>query len=55
MVLLRKQKQGTAYIIKTTSESTLECMSAREKAIIAELPQETAQSDRPIEVKETAF
>lgn len=29
-------------------------MSA-EKAIIAELPQETAQSDRPIEVKETAF
>lgn len=46
---------GTAYIIKTTSESTLESMSAREKAIIAKLPQETARSDRPIEVKATAF
>ncbi|KAI4543730.1 hypothetical protein MG293_006524 [Ovis ammon polii] len=53
--ITKKAEAGTAYIIKTTSESTLECMSAREKAIIAELPQETAQSDRPIEVKETAF
>ncbi|XP_057586194.1 protein phosphatase 1 regulatory subunit 3A [Hippopotamus amphibius kiboko] len=50
-----KAEAGTAYIIKTTSESTLESMSAREKAIIAKLPQETARSDRPIEVKETAF
>ncbi|ELR53697.1 Protein phosphatase 1 regulatory subunit 3A [Bos mutus] len=53
--ITEKADAGTAYIIKTTSESTLECMSAREKAIIAKLPQETAQSDRPIEVKETAF
>ncbi|XP_052494607.1 protein phosphatase 1 regulatory subunit 3A isoform X2 [Budorcas taxicolor] len=53
--ITKKAEAGTAYIIKTTSESTLECMSAREKAIIAELPPETAQSDRPIEVKETAF
>ncbi|XP_040116083.1 protein phosphatase 1 regulatory subunit 3A isoform X2 [Oryx dammah] len=53
--ITKKAEAGTAYIIKTTLESTLECMSAREKAIIAELPQETAQSDRPIEVKETAF
>ena len=53
--ITKKAEAGTAYIIKTTSEGTLECMSAREKAIIAELPQETAQSDRPIEVKETAF
>ncbi|XP_077915978.1 protein phosphatase 1 regulatory subunit 3A [Halichoerus grypus] len=50
-----KAEAGTAYIIKTTSESALESMSAREKAIIAKLPQETARSDRPIEVKETAF
>ncbi|XP_004865330.1 protein phosphatase 1 regulatory subunit 3A [Heterocephalus glaber] len=50
-----KAQAGTAYIIKTTSESTPESMSAREKAIIAKLPQETARSDRPIEVKETAF
>ncbi|XP_025867923.2 protein phosphatase 1 regulatory subunit 3A isoform X1 [Vulpes vulpes] len=50
-----KAEAGTAYIIKTTSESALESMSAREKAIIAKLPQETAPSDRPIEVKETAF
>ncbi|XP_020771131.2 protein phosphatase 1 regulatory subunit 3A isoform X1 [Odocoileus virginianus] len=53
--ITEKAEAGTAYIIKTTSESTLECMSAREKAIIAKLPQETARSDRPIEVKETAF
>ncbi|XP_005388167.1 PREDICTED: protein phosphatase 1 regulatory subunit 3A isoform X1 [Chinchilla lanigera] len=46
---------GAAYIIKTTSESTPESMSASEKAIIAKLPQETARCDRPIEVKETAF
>ncbi|XP_008536899.1 protein phosphatase 1 regulatory subunit 3A [Equus przewalskii] len=50
-----KAEAGTAYIIKTTSESTLESLSAREKAIIAKLPQETARSDRPMEVKETAF
>ena len=53
--ITEKAEAGTAYIIKTTSESTLECMSAREKAIIAKLPQETARSDRPIKVKETAF
>ncbi|XP_061022329.1 protein phosphatase 1 regulatory subunit 3A [Dama dama] len=53
--ITEKAEAGTAYMIKTTSESTLECMSAREKAIIATLPQETARSDRPIEVKETAF
>ncbi|XP_036893762.1 protein phosphatase 1 regulatory subunit 3A [Sturnira hondurensis] len=45
---------GTAYIIKT-SESALENMSATEKAIIAKIPQKTAQSYRPIEVKETMF
>nr|XP_031311092.1 protein phosphatase 1 regulatory subunit 3A isoform X1 [Camelus dromedarius] len=53
--ITEKAEAGTAYIIKTTSESTLESMSAREKAVIAKLPQETARSDRPIEVKETAF
>ncbi|NXS93936.1 PPR3A phosphatase, partial [Jacana jacana] len=46
---------GTAYIIKTTSESAPEKMSASEKAVIAKLPQETALSDRPTEEKETAF
>ncbi|NXO00257.1 PPR3A phosphatase, partial [Rhinopomastus cyanomelas] len=46
---------GTAYIIKTTSESVPEKMSASERAVIAELPQETALSDRPTEEKETAF
>ncbi|XP_005303203.2 protein phosphatase 1 regulatory subunit 3A [Chrysemys picta bellii] len=46
---------GTAYIIKTTSESASEKMSASEKAVIAKLPQETAVSDRPTEEKETAF
>lgn len=50
-----KAEAGTAYIIKTTSETTLESMSAREKAIIAKLPQETARSDRLMEVKETVF
>ncbi|KAM6152515.1 protein phosphatase 1 regulatory subunit 3A [Erethizon dorsatum] len=50
-----KAQAGAAYIIKTTSESTPESMSAREKAIIAKLPRETARSDRPIEVKKTAF
>ncbi|XP_004418858.2 PREDICTED: protein phosphatase 1 regulatory subunit 3A [Ceratotherium simum simum] len=53
--ITEKAEAGTAYIIKTTSESTLESTSAREKAIIAKLPQETARSDRPIEIKETAF
>ncbi|NXF37499.1 PPR3A phosphatase, partial [Nyctibius bracteatus] len=46
---------GTAYIIKTTSESAPEKMSASAKAVIAKLPQETALSDRPTEEKETAF
>ncbi|NXI57200.1 PPR3A phosphatase, partial [Chloroceryle aenea] len=46
---------STAYIIKTTSESALEKMSASEKAVIAKLPQETALSDRPTEEKETSF
>ncbi|NXN42863.1 PPR3A phosphatase, partial [Rhinoptilus africanus] len=46
---------GTAYIIKTTSESAPEKMSASEKAVIAKLPRETALSDRPTEEKETAF
>uniref|UniRef100_A0A8C6ZVV2 Protein phosphatase 1 regulatory subunit 3A n=1 Tax=Nothoprocta perdicaria TaxID=30464 RepID=A0A8C6ZVV2_NOTPE len=50
-----KAEAGTAYIIKTTSESTPEKMSAGEKAVIAKLPQETALSDRPTEEKETAF
>ncbi|XP_004449334.2 protein phosphatase 1 regulatory subunit 3A [Dasypus novemcinctus] len=53
--IAEEAEAGTAYIIKTTSESTLESMSAREKAIIAKLPQETARSDRPIEEKETTF
>ncbi|NXW06781.1 PPR3A phosphatase, partial [Fregetta grallaria] len=46
---------GTAYIIKTTSESAPEKMSASEKAVIAKLPHETALSDRPTEEKKTAF
>ncbi|XP_042672192.1 protein phosphatase 1 regulatory subunit 3A [Centrocercus urophasianus] len=50
-----KAEAGTAYIIKTTSESALEKMSASEKAVIAKLPQEIALSDRPTEEKETAF
>lgn len=52
--ITEKAEAGTAYIIKTISESTLESMSAGEKAIIAKLPQETAPSDRPIKAKETA-
>ncbi|XP_061496007.1 protein phosphatase 1 regulatory subunit 3A [Rhineura floridana] len=44
-----------AYIIKTTSESTPEKMSAGEKAVIVKLPQETALSDRSTEEKETEF
>ncbi|NXX48586.1 PPR3A phosphatase, partial [Tricholaema leucomelas] len=50
-----KAETGTAYIIKTTSESAPEKMSAHEKTVIAKLPQETALSDRPTEEKETAF
>ncbi|XP_074870864.1 protein phosphatase 1 regulatory subunit 3A isoform X2 [Carettochelys insculpta] len=46
---------GTAYIIKTTSESASEKMSASEKVVIAKQPQETTLSDRPTEEKETAF
>ncbi|XP_048196052.1 protein phosphatase 1 regulatory subunit 3A [Perognathus longimembris pacificus] len=53
--ITEESQVDTAYIIKATSESTPESMSAREKAIIAKRPQETARSDRPIEVKETAF
>lgn len=53
--ITEKAEADAAYIIKTTSESTLESMSAREKAVIAKLPQETTQSDRPTKVKETAF
>ncbi|KAG8142893.1 hypothetical protein E2320_006078, partial [Naja naja] len=44
-----------AYIIKMTSESIPEKMSASEKAVIVKLPQETALSDRPIEKKEMVF
>uniref|UniRef100_G1NA29 Protein phosphatase 1 regulatory subunit 3A n=1 Tax=Meleagris gallopavo TaxID=9103 RepID=G1NA29_MELGA len=50
-----KAEAGTAYIIKTTSESAPEKMSASEKAVIAKLPQEIALSDRPTEEEETAF
>ncbi|NWU96619.1 PPR3A phosphatase, partial [Upupa epops] len=53
--ITEEAKAGTAYIIKTTSESVPEKMSASEKAVIAKLPQETALSDRPTEEKETAF
>ncbi|KAJ7329714.1 hypothetical protein JRQ81_015888 [Phrynocephalus forsythii] len=44
-----------AYIIKTTSESAPEKMSAGEKAVIVKLPQETALSDRPTEERETVL
>ncbi|XP_063165523.1 protein phosphatase 1 regulatory subunit 3A [Candoia aspera] len=44
-----------AYIIKMTSESIPEKMSAGEKAVIVKLPQETALSDRPTEKKEGVF
>ncbi|XP_050771072.1 protein phosphatase 1 regulatory subunit 3A [Gymnogyps californianus] len=53
--ITEEAEAGTAYIIKTTSESAPEKMSASEKAVIARLPQETALSDRPTEEKETAF
>ncbi|XP_075349822.1 protein phosphatase 1 regulatory subunit 3A [Mycteria americana] len=53
--ITEEAEAGTAYIIKTTSESAPEKMSASEKAVIAKLPQETALSDRPTEEKETAF
>ncbi|KFZ52755.1 Protein phosphatase 1 regulatory subunit 3A [Antrostomus carolinensis] len=53
--ITEEAEAGTAYIIKTTSESAPEKMSASEKAVIAQLPQETALSDRPTEEKETAF
>ncbi|NXT22329.1 PPR3A phosphatase, partial [Syrrhaptes paradoxus] len=53
--ITEEAEAGTAYIIKTTSESAPEKMSASEKAVIAKLPQETALSDRPTEGKETAF
>ncbi|XP_013912456.1 PREDICTED: protein phosphatase 1 regulatory subunit 3A [Thamnophis sirtalis] len=44
-----------AYIIKMTSESIPEKMSAGEKAVIVKLPQEIALSDRPTEKKEIVF
>ncbi|KAM6321473.1 protein phosphatase 1 regulatory subunit 3A [Aegotheles albertisi] len=53
--ITEKAEAGTSYIIKTTSESAPEKMSASEKTVIAKLPQETALSDRPTEEKETAF
>uniref|UniRef100_A0A8C3NA13 Uncharacterized protein n=1 Tax=Geospiza parvula TaxID=87175 RepID=A0A8C3NA13_GEOPR len=53
--ITEKAEAGTAYIIKTTSESAPEKMPASEKAVIAKLPRETALSDRPTEEKETAF
>ncbi|NWY92979.1 PPR3A phosphatase, partial [Loxia curvirostra] len=53
--ITEKAEAGTAYIIKTTSESALEKMPGSEKAVIAKLPQETALSDSPTEEKETAF
>ncbi|NWS16466.1 PPR3A phosphatase, partial [Pachyramphus minor] len=53
--ITEEAEAGTAYIIKTTSESAPEKMSASEKAVIAKLPQETALSDRPTEEKETTF
>ncbi|NXC52650.1 PPR3A phosphatase, partial [Aleadryas rufinucha] len=53
--ITEEAEAGTAYIIKTTSESAPEKMPGSEKAVIAKLPQETALSDRPTEEKETAF
>ncbi|XP_034983900.2 protein phosphatase 1 regulatory subunit 3A [Zootoca vivipara] len=53
---IREAEAVTAsYIIKMTSESTPEKMSAGEKAVIVKLPQETALSDRSTEEKETVF
>ncbi|NXO05985.1 PPR3A phosphatase, partial [Oriolus oriolus] len=53
--ITKEAEAGTAYIIKTTSESAPEKMPGSEKAVIAKLPRETALSDRPTEEKETAF
>uniref|UniRef100_A0A8C5JJ03 Protein phosphatase 1 regulatory subunit 3A n=1 Tax=Junco hyemalis TaxID=40217 RepID=A0A8C5JJ03_JUNHY len=53
--ITEKAEAGTAYIIKTTSESAPEKMPGSEKAVIAKIPRETALSDRPTEEKETAF
>ncbi|NXB45958.1 PPR3A phosphatase, partial [Leucopsar rothschildi] len=53
--ITEKAEAGTAYIIKTISESAPEKMPGSEKAVIAKLPRETALSDRPTEEKETAF
>ncbi|XP_051478820.1 protein phosphatase 1 regulatory subunit 3A [Apus apus] len=53
--ITEEAEAGTAYTIKTTSESASEKMSSSEKAVIAKLPRETAVSDRPTEEKETAF
>ncbi|NXI05778.1 PPR3A phosphatase, partial [Pachycephala philippinensis] len=53
--ITEEAETGTAYIIKTTSESAPEKMPGSEKAVIAKLPRETALSDRPTEEKETAF
>ncbi|NWU00346.1 PPR3A phosphatase, partial [Urocynchramus pylzowi] len=53
--ITEKAEAGTAYTIKTTSESAAEKMPGSEKAVIAKLPRETALSDRPTEEKETAF
>ncbi|NXV02861.1 PPR3A phosphatase, partial [Cettia cetti] len=53
--ITEKTEAGTAYIIKTTSESAPEKMPGSERAVIAKLPRETALSDRPTEEKETAF
>ncbi|XP_005519320.1 PREDICTED: protein phosphatase 1 regulatory subunit 3A [Pseudopodoces humilis] len=54
-VITEKTEEGTAYIIKTTSESAPEKMPGSEKAVIVKLPRETALSDRPTEEKETGF
>ncbi|NXE35494.1 PPR3A phosphatase, partial [Ptilorrhoa leucosticta] len=53
--ITEEAEAGTAYIIKTTSESAPEKIPGSEKAVIAKLPRETALSDRPTEEKETAF
>ncbi|KFP70872.1 Protein phosphatase 1 regulatory subunit 3A, partial [Acanthisitta chloris] len=53
--ITEEAEAGIAYIIKTTSESAPEKMSASERAVIAKVPPETALSDRPTEEKETAF
>ncbi|XP_068257410.1 protein phosphatase 1 regulatory subunit 3A isoform X3 [Nyctibius grandis] len=53
--ITKEAEAGTAYIIKTTSESAPEKLSVSAKAVIAKLPQEAALSDRPTEEKETVF